>query len=179
MKIFHGRTYLTLAEAEAAYPDAALVPAVLNYDIEAGDVSVNVAALFRVRFADRYIARPIEDAAGASLAAVYMGAEASAALLTFKPYVQNLQTMAAQLVADSEEETLEYKRAPQGATNFRAAFSDGGTVRGKSGASSGNVDRLLRYQNEIRNAADIMLDRLENLFIGIIAGDWGVEEVDV
>lgn len=178
MKIFHGRTYLTLAEAEAAYPDAALVPAVLNYDIEAGDVSVNVAALFRVRFADRYIARPIEDAAGASLAAVYMGAEASAALLTFKPYVENLQTMAAQLVADSEEETLEYKRAPQGATNFRAAFSDGGTVRGKSGASSGNVDRLLRYQNEIRNAADIMLDRLEKLFIGVLTDDWGTEVIE-
>lgn len=178
MKILYGKTYLTLAEAEAAYPNAAIVPAVLDYDIEAGDVSVNVADLFRLRFADRYIARPIKDATDAILAGVYMGAEASAALLTFKPYVENLKTMAAQLVADSEDETLEYKRAPQGGVDFRAAFSDGGTVRSKSGASSGNVDRLLRYQNEIKNAADIMLDRLEKLFIGVLTDDWGVEVVE-
>lgn len=182
MKRLHGKTYLTLKEATEAYggPGVTFTPAALGFTVVGlGGVDVSVDALYEQRYRDRYIAWPIADAADASLVSVYMGAEGANVVITFRPYIENLQKMVKQLVDDAEEESLEYKRAPNGATSFASAFSDGGTLRKKSGAASGNVDRILRYQNEIANAVNVLLDRLDDMFIGVLTDDWGVEEVEV
>ena len=182
MKHFHGKTYLTLKEATDAYggPGVSFIPASLSFSVVGvSGLSVDVDTLFLQRYKDRYIAWPIENATDAATVSVYMGAEAANVVVTFRPYIENLQRMVAQLVDDGEEESLEYKRAPNGATSFASAFSDGGTLRKKSGAASGNVDRILRYQNEIVNAVNVLLDRLDDMFIGVLTNDWGVEEVEV
>ena len=176
MKKFHGRTFYTLAEATSEFGSVSrtFIPAALTVYITINGVSINLAQLYAARFANYYIAKPIDSDAEATAVSDWIKTEGAAAVAIYKQQLLDKISLAADFVADSEQETLEYKRAPKGATDFATAFSDGGTLRKKSGGSSGNVDRLLRYQNEIGNAIDEFLDAFARFFIGVLT-EWGVD----
>ena len=176
MKKFHGRSFYTLADATSLFgsESRSFVPAAVKIALTINGVSVNLGTLYATRFAGYYLAKPIDSDAEATAVADWIQIEGAAAVAIYKQQLLDKISLAADFVADSEQETLEYKRAPKGGTDFSGAFSDGGTLRKKSGGSSGNVDRLLRYQNEIGNAIDEFLDGFARFFIGVLT-EWGVD----
>ena len=93
-----------------------------------------------------------------------------------KDKIDGIDQMLSDMYADGETETLEYKRPPNGAVNFDSAYSDGGTKRKRIGASSGNIDRIIRAQKELVSMWDQIMDRFEFLFISVRT-PWG-EEVE-
>lgn len=176
MKVFHGKTFYTLAEAISAFGTEArtFIPANVKITLTINGVAVNLGALYASRFAGYYLAKPIGSDAEATTVDAWIQIEGAAATAIYKQQLLDKIKLATDFVNDSETETLEYKRAPTGGTDFSKAFSNGGTLRNKLGGSSGNVDRLLRYQNEIGNAIDEFLDAFERFFIGVLT-DWGVD----
>lgn len=82
-----------------------------------------------------------------------------------------LSLMDRQLVDDKEIETSDTLRSPSG-TLQTSGYSAGGIKRERAGASYGNVDRLVRYQNERRQLITEALDAFQPLFIQCW-DDWG------
>ena len=178
MRIFHGNKYVTLSEWLAT--DGAALPSgltALTYSHKVDDnvtVSFSAADLFTARFGGRYIAYPANDDATVPGFASRLTVEAANVYAFMAGVIDGVDRMLTDLYTDGEKETIEYKRAPQGGVNFEDAFSDGGTVRNKTGASSGNIDRVVRAETDLVNMWDKLMAQFEGLFIPVLT-PWGCD----
>ena len=176
MKNFHGNKFVTLNEWLTT--DGAALPSgltALTYSHRVNDsvtISFSASDLFVARFGDRYIAFPANDDGTISGFSARLTVEAANVYAFMAGTIEGVERMLNDLYDDSERETVEYKRAPNGAANFDSAFSDGGTLRNRSGGSSGNIDRIVRAENDLVSMWDKLMAQFEQLFVPILT-PWG------
>lgn len=159
-RIFCGETFLTLGEylmvAEGVLPpafSAVTLPTVGTTDA----VTFKQALIWRYYY--QYLFTSDTDEFGNKLVA--LGYEV---LPVLSEKLANLAAMVPQLLADREMETSDTLRGPSG-TLQTSGYSAGGIKRERVGGSSGNVDRLIRYQNERKQIITEALDAFQPLFI--------------
>lgn len=164
-KLINGHTYVTLSEALSATPALITLPTCLTELSQGtGNTAITMADALTAFYADAYLC--LHD-----LTKWQAFANASSKIIVqhFKQKITNLNTLISDFIADAETETVEAKRAANGSVSFASAFSDGGTIRNKSGGSSGDVNRLMAYQNELRDTFDECLHVLgKRLFLGVL-----------
>lgn len=166
-KIFNGETFITLGEylliTEGVLPP--IFSAVTLPTVGTTDATTFKQAL-QWRYFFQYLFTSDTDEFGNKLAA--LGYEI---LPTLSEKLTNLAAMVPQLLADKETETSDTLRSPSG-TLQTSGYSAGGIKRERVGGSSGNVDRLVRYQNERKQLITEALDAFQPLFIQCW-DDWG------
>lgn len=159
-RIFCGETFLTLGEylmvTEGVLPpifSAVTLPTVGTTD------AVTFKEALQRRYFFQYLFTSNTTEFENSLFA--LGYEV---LPTLSEKLTNLAAMVPQLLADKEMETSDTLRSPSG-TLQTSGYSAGGIKRERVGGSSGNVDRLIRYQNERKQIITEALDAFQPLFI--------------
>ena len=75
---------------------------------------------------------------------------------------------------DSETETSDTLRSPNG-TLQQSGFSSGGVLIKRQGGASGDIDRIVRYQSEIVSLVGDALAQFEPLFVGVFS-EWGEDD---
>lgn len=166
-KIFNGETFLTLGDylmtTEGVLPpifSAVTLPTVGTTDALTFKEALQRRYFFQYLFTSNII--EFENRLYA------LGYEI---LPTLSEKLTNLAAMVPQLLADKETETNDTLRSPSG-TLQTSGYSAGGIKRERVGGSSGNVDRLIRYQNERKQLVTEALDAFQPLFIQCW-DDWG------
>lgn len=174
MKHFRGRKFITLNEWLDI--EGNTLPSGITLLTHGGAVPFSAADLFVERYGERYISEPVDEATGLpEHFSERLTTEAARLYSFFKDRIDGVDRMLTDLYADGTEETLEYKRAPNGATNFASAYSDGGTIRNATGLNSGNIDRIIKAQTELRDLWDMLAEGYSCLFMGARFG-WGCDE---
>lgn len=168
-RIFDGKTFLTLAEWQAL-PDYHLPDEMAHVSIPtlAQPGYITFADLFGFEFSDRYLFT--DDPA---LFDKKLTGRCYAILPTLSEKLTNLAKMISGFIEDSETETTDTLRSPNG-TLQTSGNSAGGILRKRSGGASGDSGRLVQYQNERREIITEALEEFEPLFIGV-SSDWGCE----
>ena len=189
---------------EATEPTLPYSLTLLKYSKRVGvhTISFTAADLFTARFGERYIAEPCHDDGEIPGFLSRLTVETSAVYAHMAGLIEGVDKMLDDLYNDSESETIgettensrtineraQNKRAPLGDTSFTDAFSDGGVVRDstdgdegsrdvereKTGANSGNIDRIIKAETDLISMWDKLMDRLEYLFIPV-RSEWGCE----
>lgn len=170
MKLYRNRYFSTLSEWLAVVGNT-LPTEWLSITIRG---AVNFANLFQDRYGDRYIAIATDTAAPPVTFGTRLAIENARIYSHFAPLIAGAKKMIDDLVADEDTETNEIKRSTNGQVDFTSTFSDGGTVRHRSGASSGNVDRIVRLENELSDMIEKFLDAFAPLFVPVLS-EWGCE----
>lgn len=174
MKHFHGHDFMTLNEWLAI--DGNALPSGITLLTHGGVVPFSAADLFRERYGGRYISEPVDEETGVPAHfSERLTTEAALLYSFFMDRIDGVDRMLADLYADGTTETVEYKRAPNGSVNFTEAYSDGGTLRNVTGQNSGNVDRIIAAQTDLRNLWDMLAESYSCLFMGARFG-WGCDE---
>lgn len=170
-KSFNGKTYITLAEwlAEGnTLPDemtAVTIPTL------SAPGSITFADIFNMTFADRYLFTESGAEFGRRL-----GVTCYSVLPTLSAKLSNIKTLIDGFMDDSETETSDTLRSPNG-TLQTAGFSSGGVLIKRQGGASGDIDRIIRYQNEINSIIADYVEQFEPLFIGVFS-EWGDEDAN-
>jgi len=165
-KSFNGKTYITLAEwiAEGnTLPDemrAVTIPSLTTPG------SITFTDIFKMAFSDRYLFTESSAEFGRRLTVTCYSV-----LPTLSAKLSNIETLISGFMDDSETETSDTLRSPNG-TLQTSAFSSGGVLIKRQGGASGDVDRIIRYQNEINSIISDYVDQFEPLFIGVFS-EWG------
>lgn len=165
-KNFNGKTYITLAEWLAAgntLPDemtAVVIPSLT------APGTVTFADIFNMNFSDRYLFTDSSAEFGRRLLVTCYSV-----LPTLSSKLSNIETLINGFMDDSETETSDTLRSPSG-TLQTTGFSSGGVKIKRQGGASGDIDRIIRYQNEINSIIADYVDQFEPLFIGVFS-EWG------
>lgn len=165
-KNFNGKTYITLAEWLAAgntLPDemtSVVIPSLT------APGTITFADIFNMTFADRYLFTESSAEFGRRLLVTCYSV-----LPTLSAKLSNLETLVSGFMDDSETETSDTLRSPSG-TLQTTGFSSGGVKIKRQGGASGDIDRIIRYQNEINSIIADYVDQFEPLFIGVFS-EWG------
>lgn len=168
-KNFDGKTYITLAEWLAAgntLPDemsAVTIPTLSTPG------SITFSDIFNMTFSDRYLFTESSVEFGRRLTVTCYSV-----LPTLSAKLSNIKTLIEGFMEDSETETSDTLRSPNG-TLQTTGFSSGGVLIKRQGGASGDIDRVVRYQNEIRSIVGDALEQFEPLFIGVFS-EWGVDD---
>lgn len=171
MKHFRGNKFITLDEWLAE--DGNTLPTGITALTHTGTVPFSAADLFVARYGDRYIAEAVNEYTGKlEKFTGRLTVEAARIYAFMADRIAGVDQMLADLYADSTEDTLEYKRAPSGGTDFASAYSDGGTIRTLTGQNSGNVDRIIRAQTELVDLWNELMGCFSPLFMSARWG-WG------
>lgn len=166
-RIFEGKTFLTLSEW-LALPDNQLPDEMRQVTIPTLSQPgyYTFADVFGFEYGDRYLFTN-----DTKLFNLRLIGRCFAVLPTLSEKLANLSKLVADFLEDSEEETTDTLRSPNGALQT-SGFSAGGILRKRSGGASGDTDRLLRYQNERRQIITEALEEFAPLFIAV-SSDWG------
>lgn len=167
-KSFNGKTYITLAEWLAAgntLPDE-MASVVITTLTAPG--TVTFADIFNMTFSGRYLFTESSAEFGRRLLVT-----SYSVLPTLSSKLSNIETLINGFMDDSETETSDTLRSPNG-TLQTTGFSSGGVKIKRQGGASGDIDRIIRYQNEINSIIADYLDQFEPLFIGVFS-EWGDE----
>lgn len=168
-KVFQGKKFVTLNEWQAAGNTLPADMLALEIPSLTAPGSITFADLFTAEFGDRYLFT--EDQALFNRRLI---GRTYANLPTLSEKLKNLSTLVSDFLKDSEEETTDTLRSPNGTLEV-SGFSGGGILRKRSGGASGDTDRLLRYQNERREIVTDALKQFDGLFIAVWS-DWGCQE---
>ena len=167
-KNFNGKTYITLAEWLAAgntLPDemsSVTIPSLT------APGTVTFADIFNMNFSDRYLFTESSAEFGRRLLVTCYSV-----LPTLSAKLSNIETLVMGFMDDSETETSDTLRSPSG-TLQTTGFSSGGVLIKRLGGASGDIDRIIRYQNEIKSIIADYVDQFEPLFVGVFS-EWGDE----
>lgn len=167
-KSFNGKTYITLAEWLAAgntLPDemsSVTIPSLT------APGTVTFANIFNMNFSDRYLFTESTAEFGRRLLVT-----SYSVLPTLSSKLSNIETLINGFMDDSETETSDTLRSPNG-TLQTTGFSSGGVKIKRQGGASGDIDRIIRYQNEINSIIADYVGQFEPLFIGVFS-EWGDE----
>lgn len=176
MRFFRGNKYITLREWLAIAGNS--LPAGLTSLVVTGPVSFSAADLFTARYGDRYISEAFdEDGGNLPNFAGRLTTEAARIYDVMAPKIEGVKKMLSDLYGDVTTDRLEYKRGPDGGTDFTGAFSDGGTLRTLTGQNAGNIDRIVRVEQDLVDLWDALMVRYEFLFFGARFG-WGCDHGD-
>lgn len=165
---FDGKTYITLAEWLAAgntLPDemqAVTIPSLT------APGTITFADIFNMNFSDRYLFTESSTEFGRRLTVTCYSV-----LPTLSAKLSNIETLISGFMDDSETETSDTLRSPSG-TLQTTGFSSGGVKIKRQGGASGDIDRIVRYQNEINSIVADYVEQFEPLFIGVFS-EWGDE----
>ncbi len=164
---FNWETYITLAE----WLDAGnSLPIMMDrVAVQGVGETVRFTELFKFRFNRRYL---FTDDPSAFNDRVYQ--YCYNILPTLDEKIKNITALISGFMDDSETETSDTLRAPNG-TLQPSGFSSGGVLIKRQGGASGDIDRIVRYQNEIVSLIDGALEQFEPLFIGVFNA-WGVDD---
>ena len=168
-KNFNGKTYITLAEWLAAgntLPDemsAVTIPSLT------APGTITFADIFNMNFSDRYLFTESGAEFGRRLAVTCYSV-----LPTLAAKLSNMETLINGFMEDSETETSDTLRSPSG-TLETTGFSSGGVLIKRQGGASGDIDRIVRYQNDINSIIAVYVDQFEPLFIGVFS-EWGEDD---
>lgn len=166
---FDGKTYITLAEwlAEGnTLPDemrAVTIPSLTTPG------SITFADIFSMAFSDRYLFTESSAEFGRRLTVTCYSV-----LPTLSAKLSNLEALINGFMDDSETETSDTLRSPNG-TLQPSGFSSGGVLIKRQGGASGDIDRIIRYQNEVNSIIADYVDQFEYLFIGVFS-EWGADD---
>lgn len=166
-KNFNGKTYITLAEwldAGNSLPgmmDQVAVPGIVE--------TIRFTELFKLRFSKRYLFSADYSAFNDRVYQYCYNI-----LPTFEAKIRNITALINGFMDDSETETSDTLRSPNG-TLQPSGFSSGGVLIKRQGGSSGSIDRIVRYQNEVVSLVGDALDQFEPLFIGVFS-EWGADD---
>ena len=167
-KNFNGKKYITLAEWLAAgntLPDemsAVVIPSLT------APGAVTFADIFNMNFSDRYLFTESSAEFGRRLLVTCYSV-----LPTLSAKLSNIETLVRGFMDDSETETSNTLRSPSG-TLQTTGFSSGGVKITRQGGASGDIDRIIRYQNEVNSIIADYVEQFEPLFIGVFS-EWGNE----
>lgn len=168
-KNFDGKTYITLAEwlAEGnTLPDemrAVTIPSLTTPG------AITFADIFSMAFSDRYLFTESSAEFGRRLTVTCYSV-----LPTLSAKLSNLEALINGFMDDSETETSDTLRSPNG-TLQPSGFSSGGVLIKRQGGASGDIDRIIRYQNEVNSIIADYIDQFEYLFIGVFS-EWGADD---
>ena len=163
-KNFDGKTYITLAE----WLDAGnTLPTMMNQVTVPGiGETIRFAELFKLRFSRRYLFTADSSAFNDRVYQYCYNI-----LPTFEAKIKNITALIDGFMDDSETETSDTLRSPNG-TLQPSGFSSGGVLIKRKGGASGDIDRIVRYQNEVVSLVGDSLAQFEPLFIGLFS-EWG------
>ena len=167
-KNFDGKTYITLAEWLAAgntLPDEMSSVAIPSLTAPG---TVTFADIFNMNFSDRYLFTESSAEFGRRLLVTCYSV-----LPTLSAKLSNIETLVMGFMDDSETETSDTLRSPSG-TLQQSGFSAGGVKIKRQGGASGDIDRIVRYQNEINSIIADYVNQFEPLFVGVFS-EWGDE----
>lgn len=165
-KSFNGKTYITLDEwLEAGNTLPEEMNAVTIPTLTAPG-SVTFAGIFTMNFADRYLFTESNAEFNRKLRSTCF-----TVLPTLSAKLSNIKTLIDGFMDDSETETSDTLRSPNG-TLQPSGFSSGGVRIKRQGGASGDIDRIIRYQNEINSIIADYVEQFEPLFIGVFS-EWG------
>lgn len=167
-KNFDGKTYITLDEYLMAGGGIPNEMAAVTIPTLSTPSSITFADLFRMAFSDRYLFTESSAEFGRRLAVTCYSV-----LPTLSAKLSNLEALINGFMDDSESETSDTLRSPNG-TLQTAGFSSGGVLIKRKGGASGDIDRIIRYQNEVNSIIANYLDQFEYLFIGVFS-EWGAD----
>lgn len=165
-KSFNGKTYITLAEwltegnTLPGEMQAVTIPSLTTPG------SITFADIFNMTFADRYLFTESSAEFGRRLTVTCYSV-----LPTLAAKLSNLEALINGFMDDSETETSDTLRSPSG-TLQPSGFSSGGVLIKRQGGASGDIDRIVRYQNEVNSIIADYVDQFEYLFIGVFS-EWG------
>lgn len=165
-KNFDGKTYITLSEWLAAgntLPDemsSVTIPSLT------APGTITFADIFNMNFSDRYLFTESAAEFGRRLTVTCYSV-----LPTLSAKLSNIETLISGFMDDSETETSDTLRSPNG-TLQTTGFSSGGVKIKRQGGASGDIDRIIRYQNEINSIIADYVEQFEPLFIGVFS-EWG------
>lgn len=167
-KSFNGKTYITLAEwlAEGNTLPGEMRAVTIPSLTTPG--SITFADIFKMAFSDRYLFTESSAEFGRRLTVTCYSA-----LPTLSAKLSNLEALINGFMDDSETETSDTLRAPNG-TLQTAGFSSGGVLIKRQGGASGDIDRIIRYQNEVNSIIADYIGQFEYLFIGVFS-EWGAD----
>ena len=167
-KNFDGKTYITLAEwlnDGNTLPDDMLAVTIPTLSTPG---SITFSDMFNMTFSDRYLFTESSAEFGRRLRVTCYSV-----LPTLSAKLSNIETLISGFMDDSETETIDILRSPSG-TLQQSGFSAGGVKIKRQGGASGDIDRIIRYQNEVNSIVADYLDQFEPLFIGVFS-EWGDE----
>ena len=168
-KSFNGKTYITLAEWLATgntLPDemsAVTIPSLT------APGTITFSDIFNMNFSDRYLFTESSAEFGRRLSVTCY-----TVLPTLSAKLSNIETLINGFMDDSETETSDTLRSPSG-TLQTAGFSSGGVKIKRQGGASGDIDRIVRYQNEINSIIVDYVEPFAPLFIGVFS-EWGEDD---
>ena len=168
-KNFNGKTYITLAEylmAGGGIPDEMAAVTIPTLSTPG---SITFSDIFKMEFSDRYLFTESSAEFGRRLAVTCYSV-----LPTLSAKLSNIKTLIEGFMEDSETETSDTLRSPNG-TLQTTGFSSGGVLIKRQGGASSDIDRVVRYQNEIRSIVGDALEQFEPLFIGVFS-EWGADD---
>ena len=165
-KSFNGKTYITLAEWLAAGNDLPDEMTAVTIPTLSAPGSITFADIFNMAFADRYLFTESAAEFGKRLLVTCYSV-----LPTLSTKLSNLEALINGFMDDSETETSDTLRSPNG-TLQTTGFSSGGVEIKRKGGASGDIDRIIRYQNEVNSIVADYIDQFEYLFIGVFS-EWG------
>ena len=167
-KNFDGKTYITLAEwlnDGNTLPDDMLAVTIPTLSTPG---SITFSDMFNMTFSDRYLFTESSAEFGRRLRVTCYSV-----LPTLSAKLSNIETLISGFMDDSETETSDTLRSPNG-TLQTTGFSSGGVKIKRQGGASGDIDRIIRYQNEVNSILADYLDQFEPLFIGVFS-EWGCD----
>ena len=167
-KNFNGKTYITLAEWLAAGNTLPDEMASVTIPSLTAPGTVTFADIFNMNFSDRYLFTESSAEFGRRLLGTCYSV-----LHTLSAKLSNIETLVMGFMDDSETETSDTLRSPSG-TLQTTGFSSGGVLIKRQGGASGDIDRIIRYQNEINSIIADYVDQFEPLFVGVFS-EWGDE----
>lgn len=168
MRTLDGRIFLTLKEylAESGYD---LPLDLMDWDVSTVDETVSMASCFVARYGRRYIFTTDVDEFADTL-----NETAKRVRYQFERMMNNVLHLEDEFIKDAFTTKSERKRPYNGTVSIENAPTEDAVVVRSSGASSGNIDKILRYQNEFQNMLSMALDQFSGLFISVVS-DWGKE----
>ena len=167
-KNFDGKTYITLAEwlnAGNTLPDEMQAVTIPSLTVPG---TITFADIFNMNFSERYLFTESSAEFGRRLSVTCYSV-----LPTLSAKLSNIETLISGFMDDSETETSDTLRSPSG-TLQTTGFSSGGVKIKRQGGASGDIDRIVRYQNEINSIIADYVDQFEPLFVGVFS-EWGDE----
>ena len=166
-KNFDGKTYITLDEWLGA---GNTLPTMMNQiNVQGVGETLRFTELFKLRFNRRYL---FTNDPSAFKDRVYQ--YCYNILPTLDEKIKNITALIGGFMDDSETETSDTLRSPNG-TLQPSGFSSGGVLIKRQGGASGDIDRIVRYQNEVVSLVGDALTQFEPLFVGVFS-EWGDDD---
>ena len=168
-KNFDGKTYITLTEYMAAGGSIPNEMTSVTIPTLSTPGTITFADIFKMTFSDRYLFTESSAEFERRLTV-----KCYSVLPTLAAKLSNIEALINGFMDDSETETSDTLRSPNG-TLQTAGFSSGGVSIKRQGGASGDIDRIIRYQNEVNSIIENYLDQFEPLFIGVFS-EWGEDD---